>query len=67
MIVQIWNDIVRHDIPLAATRIRESNLDKFAKEQSLLSSQHFVSQRFDQVLIGADHVLGLKREADLSK
>ena len=53
VIVQRLNDIVRHDLPLAATRIREANLirdanlDTFAKEQSLVSSQYFVSQRFD--------------------
>jgi len=53
VIVQRLNDIVRHDLPLAATRsreanlIRDANLDTFAKEQSLVSSQYFVSQRFD--------------------
>ena len=47
------NDIARHDLPLAATRIREANvirnanLDTFAKEHSLVSSQYFVSQRLD--------------------
>ena len=53
VIVQRLNDIVRHDLPLAATRIREANviwnanLDTFAKEHSLVSSQYFVSQRLD--------------------
>ena len=37
------------------------NLVTFVNEQSLVSSHHF------EVLIGADHVLGLGREADFSK
>jgi len=44
-----------------------ANLDTFAKEQSLVNSQYFVSQNLIEVLIGADHVLGLEREADFSK
>jgi len=44
-----------------------ANLDTFAKEPSLVSSQYFVSQNLIEVLIGADHVLGLEREADFSK
>ena len=67
VIVQILNDIVRHDLLLAAARIRESNLDTFAKEQSLVSSQYFVSQNLIEVLIGVDHVLGLEMETDFSK
>jgi len=35
-----------------------ANLDTFAKEQILVSSQYFVSQNLIEVLIGADHVLG---------
>jgi len=67
VIVQILNVIVRLDLSLAATRIRESNLDTLAKEQSLVSSQYFVSQNLFEVSIGADHVLGSEREADLPK
>jgi len=44
-----------------------ANLDTFAKEQSLVSSRHFVSQNLIEVLIEADHVLGLEMEADISK
>jgi len=44
-----------------------TNLDTFAKEQSLVSSQCFVSQNLNEVLIRADHVLGLEREADFSR
>jgi len=44
-----------------------ANLDTFAKEQSLVSSQYFASQILIEVLIGADHVLGLGRGADFSK
>ena len=44
-----------------------ANLDTFAKEQSLVSSQYFVNQNLIEVLIGAEHVLGLEREADFSK
>jgi len=43
-----------------------ANLDTFAKEQSLVSSQYFVSQNLSEVSIGVDHVLGLEREADFS-
>jgi hypothetical protein len=67
VIVQILNDIIRHDLPLAAIRIREANLDTFAKEQSLVSLQFFVSQGFNEVILSADHVLGVEREADISK
>jgi hypothetical protein len=40
-----------------------ANLDTFAKDQRLVSSQYYVSQKkLIEVLIGADHVLGLERE-----
>jgi len=44
-----------------------AKFDTFAKEQSLVSSQYFVNQNLIEVLIGAEHVLGLEREADFSK
>ena len=43
------------------------NLETFAKEQSLVSSQYFASQNLIEVFIAADHVLGLGIEADFSK
>jgi len=43
-----------------------ANLDTCVKEQSLVSSQYFFSQNLIEVLLGADHVLGLEREADFS-
>jgi len=45
-----------------------ANLDTFAKKQRLVSSQYYVNQKKSiEVLIGADHVLGIEREADFSK
>ena len=46
--------------------IREANLDTFTKEQSLVSPQSLSIKDLIEVLIGADLVLGLKREAEFS-
>ena len=54
-------------LPTSCHQNSGANLDTFAKEQSLVSSQYVVSQNLIEVLIGADHVLGLEREADFSK
>jgi len=54
--------------PTSCHQISGANFDTFAKDQRLVSSQYYVSQKnLIEVLIGADHVLGLEREADFSK
>ena len=64
VIVQIFNSIVRHDLPPAATVIWEVNLDMFAEKQSLVSSQSLsvTVKILIEMLIGADLVLSFERE-----
>jgi len=67
---QITYDIERNRKTRPPTSCHQNlgaNLDTFAKEQSPVSSQYFVSQNLIEVLIGADHVLGLEREAEFSE